>query len=94
MLPGRDGSPDPGRPLPGDRPISRRRSVRGLLGPWHRGDFGHLDARGEPQRKEVVAMTRKTKRKTKRRTFAQGRGYTKRDWDDVSHNPQWTKAGD
>lgn len=32
-------------------------------------------------------------RKTKRRAFAQGRGYAKRDWDEVSDNPRWTKAG-
>lgn len=29
---------------------------------------------------------------TKRKSFKQGEGYSKQDWDDVSDNPAWTKA--
>lgn len=28
---------------------------------------------------------------TKKKTFQEGRGYTKADWDDVSDNPEWTE---
>ncbi|MGE3875495.1 MAG: BrnA antitoxin family protein [Parvibaculaceae bacterium] len=35
--------------------------------------------------KEAFRMTRK-------KTFSPGKGYTRKDWDEVSNNPKWTKS--